>query len=82
MIEIEKHIPIPKRGARAEALPFLRLEVGDSFAIPVPPEEIHHPASFAAKIRNRAGSIARREGFEFLVRLIDENKRIRVWRKK
>ena len=70
MIQIEKNIPVPARGARASKYPFADMVVGDSFAAPVKPMSMYQAANKWAK---RHG-----DGAAFIVR--PEGDGCRVWR--
>ena len=79
IIKIEKNIPLPTRAARkprAEKYPELRkLEVGDSFVVPIG----------ASALANHARRVAKDTGRKFLVRTVIDKTGAdlgaRVWRK-
>jgi hypothetical protein len=71
--EIEKGIPVPRpSGRRAKAYPFEKMEIGDSFLVPLErdksPSSIHSAISQAKKRLNINLTSARVEGG------------VRVWR--
>jgi len=71
MYRIQKNIPIPakKSAGRKQVYPFEKMEVGDSFAIPL------SKAKSAAAIMVK---YAKRTGMKFTKRLLD--KEVRIWR--
>ena len=81
-IKIDKGIPIPPRNrlTPASTADFEALEVGDSFAVPVPKEYAHKPTIWAGtnRLRNAAWQYAKRTGKKFTVRCLPGE--IRVWR--
>lgn len=80
---VEKGIPIPPRSRLAPASDqdFASLEVGDSFAVPVPEEYQHKPTIWAGtnRLRTAAHQYGKRHGRKFTVRCMDGGV-IRVWR--
>lgn len=81
-IQIDKGIPIPPRRRLTPAGQddFAALDVGDSFAVPVPKEFKHKPTIWAgaARLRNAAWNHGKRTGKRFTVRCMSNE--IRVWR--
>ena len=81
-MNIDKGVPIPprRRLAPAGAEQFDALEVGDSFAVPVPPEYRAKPTVWAGtnRLRNAVYTFAKRTGRKFTVRCMQTE--IRVWR--
>jgi hypothetical protein len=79
---IEKGIPIPprRRVTPAGNADFDKLEVGDSFAVPVPEEYRHKPTIWAGtnRLRTAAHQYGKRHGRTFTVRCVDGA--IRIWR--
>jgi len=81
-IKIDKGIPIPPRNRLTPAGQddFAALEVGDSFAVPVPKEFKHKPTIWAGtnRLRNAVYQYGKHTGKKFTVRCMP--KEIRVWR--
>jgi hypothetical protein len=81
-IKIDKGVPIPprRRLTLAGQDEFAAMEVGDSFAVPVPEEYQAKPTIWAgtARLRNAAWSHGKRTGKRFTVRCMPNE--IRVWR--
>ena len=81
-MKIDKGIPIPPRNrlAPAGSKEFDALEVGDSFAVPVPKEYRAKPTIWAGtnRLRNAVYHYAKRTGKKFTVRALPNE--IRVWR--
>jgi hypothetical protein len=81
-IQIDKGVPIPptRRLTLAGREHFDALEVGDSFAVPVPKEYKQKPTIWAgtARLRNAAWQYGKRTGKKFTVRCVPGE--IRVWR--
>ena len=81
-MKIDKGIPIPPRYrlTLAGAKEFDALEVGDSFAVPVPKEYMRKPAVWVGtnRLRNAVYYYAKRTGKKFTVRALSGE--IRVWR--
>lgn len=79
---IEKNIPVPprRRLTPAGAEQFEAMEVGDSFAVPVPEIYRAKPTIWAgnSRLRNAAYAYGKRTGRRFTVRCGDGE--IRVWR--
>ena len=82
MIEIEKGIPIPTtRQLRNSAMPLEKMEIGDSFALPVTEEQKNHCGQYASSIRSRVTQWAKKNGArKFTVLLVNEQSKVRVWR--
>jgi hypothetical protein len=82
-LKIEKNILIPprRRVTPAGVEDFDKLEVGDSFAVPVPKEFRHKPTIWAgaARLRNAAYNYQKRTGRKLTVRCMADGV-IRVWR--
>lgn len=80
---IEKGIPIPPRSrfTPASREDFAALEVGDSFAVPVPEKYRPKPTVWIGtnRLRNAAYMFGKRHGRKFTVRCMEEGV-IRVWR--
>jgi hypothetical protein len=81
-IQIDKGIPIPPRNrlTPASTADFEALEVGDSFAVPVPDKFAHKPTIWAGtnRLRTAVYHYAKRTGKKFTVRGLPGE--IRVWR--
>jgi hypothetical protein len=82
-IKIEKGIPIPaKRWGKVAAVcpwPFLEMEVGDSFAVPVPDDM--KPTQVAGTLRKAATSVRRTvPGLRVTIRTELGDKTVRCWR--
>ena len=79
MITIDKNIPMPKGGRpQPRIYPFAEMDVGDSFALPVPKNG--DPVKFAAKIRALAWMWRKHKSVKFSVLLVEEGAKVRVWR--
>lgn len=82
-MKIDKGVPVPPRSRMTPASreDFAALEVGDSFAVPVPEEYRHKPTIWAGtnRLRNAAYMFGKRHGRKFTVRCMDDGA-IRVWR--
>jgi hypothetical protein len=78
MIEIEKNVPMPNGRCATKEFPYSSMEIGDSFAVIVPPGA--DVGSFAARARGRAGVWGKKNGAKFSVLLVDEQTKVRVWR--
>lgn len=82
MREIQKGVPIPPRGklTPANAEDFGALEVGDSFAVPIPELYRAKPTVWAgtSRLRSAVYQYQKRAGRKFTVRCLDGE--IRVWR--
>lgn len=73
IFRIEKGVPIPARGLRADsAFPFMDMEIGDSIEV---------PADFAKKARAAAHGFAKREGIRLTCRAQPDGS-VRIWRVK
>ena len=77
MFAVERGIPMPTKGNRTK-YPFSELEVGDSFAVPIPMGT--DPGAQAAAIRSSAYSWSKKNSSRFAVRLVDNKAAARVWR--
>jgi hypothetical protein len=83
-VKIEKAVPIPPkrfgRAARIIPWPFKTMEVGDSFAIPVP--EGFTPQEVAAALRRDADTFGRvaMPDLRVTVRIEEGDKTVRLWR--
>jgi hypothetical protein len=81
-IQIDKGIPIPprRRLTPVGAEQLAALEVGDSFAIPIPPEYATKPTVWAGinRLRNSVYHYQKRFGRKFTVRCLESE--VRVWR--
>jgi hypothetical protein len=73
MIEIEKNIPMPPRGARQGKYPFAHMEVGDSFFVR---QTEASKNSVISSVQWAKGKF----GFRFTVRADNDNAGWRVWR--
>lgn len=77
MYQIETGIPVPtKPGRVANTYPFTAMQVGDSFAVPVPVGEGRKQA--IARVTSAKAQHARRHNVKFTVRVMDDS--MRVWR--
>jgi hypothetical protein len=83
-MKIDKDVPIPprRRLTAAGSEEFNALEVGDSFAIPVPKEYCAKPTVWAGtnRLRNAAYNYTKRTGRKLTVRCLPNE--IRIWRVK
>jgi hypothetical protein len=83
-VKIDKDIPIPPRRRLTPAgkNEFSAMEVGDSFAVPVPKEYAAKPTIWAGtnRLRNAVYQYAKRTGKKFTVRCLPNE--VRVWRVK
>lgn len=77
-IVIEKNVPVPSGRQPKKYFPFDKMEIGDSFAVPVP--EGAQVGEFSAKVRTHAINWGRQNGAKFSVLLVDEQTNVRVWR--
>jgi hypothetical protein len=79
-IAIDKDVPLPdnRRRLPRTAYPFSEMQVGDSFAVPVPSGK--NPSSFSAHMCTAAYQWGRTKNAKFSVRIIDEKTKVRVWR--
>jgi hypothetical protein len=81
-VKIDKGVPIPPRRRLTPAGQddFAALEVGDSFAVPVPKEFKHKPTIWAGthRLRNAVYQYGKHSGKKFTVRCMSNE--IRVWR--
>lgn len=81
-MKIDKDIPIPPRARKAPAgsVDFAKLEVGDSFAVPVPEEYVAKPTIWVGtnRLRNAVYMYGKRTEKKFTVRCLPNE--IRVWR--
>ena len=77
--EIEQGVPVPAdRSIRNSKYPFEKMEVGDSFAVPVPDTE--RAGDYAAGIRTVAYAWGKKRSGKFKVRIEGNHTSIRVWR--
>ena len=74
MYEITSDVPMPT----ASKYPFGTMQIGDSFAVPVPPGA--DAGAHAAALRSRCFSWGKKNGLKFTVRLYDARTAARVWR--
>lgn len=83
VIKVDKGVPIPPRSRLTPAGmdDFALLEVGDSFAVPVPEEYRHKPTIWIGtnRLRNAVYHYGKRHERKFTVRCVDDGV-IRVWR--
>jgi hypothetical protein len=81
-LKIDKGVPIPPRAKKTTIgrEDFARLDVGDSFAVPVPKAYQRKPTVWAGtqRLRNAAYQYGRSTGRKFTVRCL--NGEIRIWR--
>lgn len=77
MYEIESGVQIPSK-RRASKYPFERMQVGDSFAVPV----LHgaDAGALAAALRTSAYAFGKEQNIKFTVRLNEDRSLARVWR--
>lgn len=68
---IEKDISIPKI-IKKNKYPFLRMEVGDSFAFPV---------SKIGTVRNAASRYGKELGYKLIIRKVENSDQARCWRR-
>lgn len=73
MLEIQKHIPIPDARSAPKAYPFQKMDIGDSFSVPL---------SARKNARVAASVDAQRNGRKYVTRtLVEDGKYIcRLWR--
>ena len=86
-IEIDRGIPVAPTPGRAEynsKYPTKDLDVGDSFAVPIPYDK--DAKTFSRTVASAVYSFARRRNLDwsFAVRILDEGGRdvVRIWRTK
>lgn len=81
-IEIEKDAPppSPSLGGRPFKYPFLDMEVGDRFAIPLAGERRKDEDAAAARLRAAASRHSRFHGGRFSIRTDREAGVVRCWR--
>jgi len=80
-IVIEKNVPLPERiRSSSDEFPYSRMEVGDSFAVPVPPDEAYHTGVYAARVRGTVCAWGKKHGAKFTVLLVDQKTKVRIWR--
>lgn len=78
-IVIEKNVPMPNgRRQPKKDFPYAKMEVGDSFAVPVPDGE--QVGQFSAKVRTQSYQWGKQNKAKFSVLLVDEQTNVRVWR--
>ncbi len=77
MFAVERGIPMPARRNMTK-YPFAQLEVGDSFAVPIPMGT--DAGARTAAILSAAYSWGKRNSIRFAVRLDDNKATARVWR--
>lgn len=81
MFSIDKSIPLPSRAFDQRVkYPFHSMDVGDSFAVPVPEGEDLNAA--AKRIRTTSAAAARRLGIKLIVGVetTEAGTNLRVWR--
>lgn len=74
MYEITKGIPIPGNSK----YPFELMQVGDSFAVPVPKN--CDAGAHSAAVRSRCYVWSKKNSYKFVARLDEDRRAVRVWR--
>ena len=79
-IVIEKNVPMPNgRRQPKKDFPYAKMEVGDSFVVPVP--DGVQVGQFSSKVRTQAHQWGKQNnGAKFSALLVDEQTKVRVWR--
>ena len=81
MIEIDKSTPMPFMAVgRPRKYPFAKLQVGDSFAVPLVGVMLRNGDTAVVRLSAAAFAYSRRYGGKFTVRTDRENNVARCWR--